>query len=112
MIAPQTWPEEGLILIDKATHGAKVYSISGFNTIYPFIDEIIPLALKLVHQAKLDPRQIEKVSIAVYIADDNQAGLMFPNNNGEVDENTLFVSDDLMFCEWCSDGNMQDQASI
>lgn len=101
----QAWPEEGLILIDKATHGVKVYSLHGLNTIFPrnVINEIVPLAEKLIHEGKIELRQIEKVSIGIYIVDGKQAGLMFPNNKGEVDMNTLFVSEDPMFCEWCSD---------
>lgn len=101
----QAWPEEGLILIDKAKRGVKVYSLYGLNTIFPrnVINEIVPLAEKLIHEGKVELRQIEKVSIGIYIVDGKQAGLMFPNNNGEVDMNTLFVSDDPMFCEWCTD---------
>jgi hypothetical protein len=50
--------------------------------------------------------------MGIYISDDMQAGLMFPNKSGEVDVNTLFVSNDPIFCEKCSDisGNIQDQA--
>jgi hypothetical protein len=35
IMVTQAWPEEGQILIDKATHEVKVYSLRGLNTIFP-----------------------------------------------------------------------------
>jgi len=52
-----------------------------------------------MREGKLESRIIEKVSMGIYISDDIQAGLMFPNKNGVVDLNTLFVSNDPIFCE-------------
>ncbi|MGI8832136.1 MAG: transcriptional regulator FilR1 domain-containing protein [Nitrososphaeraceae archaeon] len=46
---------------------------------------------------------LEDVRVALYIADKKEAGIMFPETEGEVDMTTLFVSDDPEFCEWCSD---------
>ena len=36
--------------------------------------------------------------MGIYISDDMQAGLMFPNKSGEVDVNTLFVSFEKITC--------------
>ncbi len=105
IMATQTWPEEGQILIDKAEQGVKVHSLLGLNTIFPrnVINEILPLAEKLIREQKLEPRVLGNVCIGICIADGKQAGIMFPDNNGEVDVNTIFVGDNWIFCDWCSD---------
>jgi predicted transcriptional regulator len=46
---------------------------------------------------------VEQVNIGLYIADDSHAAVMFPNSKGEIDMNTMFVGEDRMFSEWCSD---------
>ncbi len=105
LMVAQAWPEEGQILVDKDTHEVKVYAINGLNTIFPsnIVHEIFPSVERLIYEGKLESRIIEKVSMGIYISDDMQAGLMFPNKYGEVDVNTIFVSNDPIFCEWCSD---------
>jgi predicted transcriptional regulator len=105
LMATQAWPEEGQILVDKATHGVKVYGIVGLNTIFPsnIVHEIFPSVERLMREGKFELRIIEKASMGIYISDDTQAGLMFPNKNGVGDVNSLFISNDPIFCEWCSD---------
>jgi predicted transcriptional regulator len=105
-VTTQTWFEEGQIINDKAMNGVKLYSLLGYNTILPrnIIHELVPLARKLIHEGKIESRLLENVRIGICIADGKRAGLMFPNkDDGEADMNTLFVSDDSMFCEWCTD---------
>ena len=105
LMVTQAWPEEGQILVDKATHEVKVYALNGLNTIFPsnIVREIFPSIERLIQEGKLESRIIERARMGIYISDYTQAGLMFPNKNGEVDVNTLFVSNDPIFCEWCSD---------
>jgi hypothetical protein len=83
-MATQTWPEEGRILTDKAEQGVKVYFLRGTNKIFPrnILNEIFPLGENLIREQKLEPRVLENVSIGTCIADDKQAGIMLPNNNG------------------------------
>jgi len=83
----------------------KVYALNGLNTIFPsnIVREIFPSIERLIQEGKLESRIIERARMRIYISDYTQAGLMFPNKNGEVDVNTLFVSNDPIFCEWCSD---------
>ena len=35
LMVTRAWPEEGQILVDKATHEVKVYALNGLNTIFP-----------------------------------------------------------------------------
>jgi predicted transcriptional regulator len=46
---------------------------------------------------------VEQLNAGLYIVDDSQAAVMFPNSKGEVDMHTMFVGEDPAFCEWCSD---------
>jgi predicted transcriptional regulator len=46
---------------------------------------------------------LERLNIGLYIADDSQAAVMFPNTKGEIDMNAIFVGEDSTFCDWCSD---------
>jgi predicted transcriptional regulator len=105
IIVSQTWPEEGEILIDRANHGIKIYTIVGRNTVFPknVVENIMPRINKLASKGIIERRMAEKVSAAVFIADNQHAGLAFSNTKGEVDMNTLFVGKDPVFCEWCSD---------
>ena len=104
IIVSQAWPEEGEILIDRANHGVQILSLVGHNTIFPknVVEHIMPKINELISKGIMERRMVEKVSIALFIAD-NQAALTFPNAKGEVDMTTLFMGDDSMFCEWCSD---------
>jgi predicted transcriptional regulator len=105
IIVSQTWPEEGEILIERANHGVKIYSLVGCNTIFPknVVENIMPKINELISKGIIERRMIEKVNTAIFIVDNQQAALAFPNTRGEVDMNTLFVGEDPMFCEWCSD---------
>jgi predicted transcriptional regulator len=101
----QAWPEEGQIFIDRASSGVDVFTITGHNTILPtnVLDTVVASLEKLAAAGFFKPRMIEKVGVAIYLADDEQAALMFPNRGGEVDMTALFTSEDTTFCDWCSD---------
>jgi predicted transcriptional regulator len=43
------------------------------------------------------------VRIVLYISDDKEAGIMFPDTQGESKLLGLFVSNDPEFCSWCLD---------
>lgn len=105
VIVSQAWPEEGIIFIDRANHGIEVTTIAGHNMIIPknVVNDIAPTINKLVSEGIFRTRMLEVVRVALYIADKKEAGIMFPETDGEVDMTTLFVSDDPEFCEWCSD---------
>jgi predicted transcriptional regulator len=105
VIAAQAWPEEGQIFIEKAGAGVDVFLIVGHNTIIPknVTERIAPTIEKLRLQGLVSLRMLEKVGVAVYIADNKQAALMFSGGKGEVDMSVLLSSDDPLFCEWCSD---------
>jgi predicted transcriptional regulator len=105
IIVSQAWPEEGEIFIDRASHGVKIFSIVGQNTIFPknVIENIIPKINILVSKGLMERRMIEKVRVAIFIIDDRIAAITFPNTEDEVDMTTLFVGEDSNFCEWCSD---------
>jgi predicted transcriptional regulator len=106
VIVSQAWPEEGEIFINKANHGVKILALVGQNTIFPrnVVEYIIPEINELVSKGFINRRIVEQVSIAVFIADNRKAAaLAFSNTKNEVDMDTLFVGEDPMFCEWCSD---------
>lgn len=116
VMVAQAWPEEGQIFINRAQeHGVRISVLRGCNTIFPknVIEEILPATRRLISKGTFEPRLLEKVNIAIYLADNKYAGIMFPyknnnNNNNNTDEvvvdmNALFVSKDPIFCEWCSD---------
>jgi hypothetical protein len=42
---------------------------------------------------------VEKVDVALYIAEGQAAAVMFPNTRGEIDMNAVFIGNDLSFCE-------------
>ncbi len=104
-LVAQAWPEEGQIFIDRASQGINVFAITGHNTVLPVsVAETVANSLeKLASAGFFKPKMIEKVSVAIYVVDDTQAAIIFPNKGGEVDMTTLFVSEDRMFCDWCSD---------
>lgn len=105
VIAAQAWPEEGIIFIDRAKHGIEVTTIAGHNMILPknVVNDITPTINKLTSEGIWKSRMLEDARVALYIADNKEAGIMFPETDGEVDMTTLFVSNDPEFCEWCSD---------
>jgi predicted transcriptional regulator len=105
IMVAQAWPEEGEILIDRANHGVRVSALVGHNTIFPrnVVENIVPRINELIAKKIFERRMVEQVSVALFIADDREAAIAFPNTKGEVDMNTMFVGEDSMFCEWCSD---------
>ncbi len=105
LIVSQAWPEEEEILIDRANHGVRISALVGCNTIFPknVAEHVVPRINELISKGIVERRMVDKVSTAVFIADNQQAALAFPNIKGEVDMNTLFVGEDPMFCEWCFD---------
>jgi predicted transcriptional regulator len=105
LMASQAWPEEGEIMIDKAGSGVEISVIVGQNTIFPknVAENISPRVEKLASKGIIKGQMVEQLNIDVYIADNARAAVMFPNAKGEVDMNTMFVGEDPIFCEWCSD---------
>jgi predicted transcriptional regulator len=105
VMAPQAWPEEGAIFLDKAGLGVDIYVLVGYNTLMPknVMEDITPRFQKLASKGIIKGGMLEQLNIGLYIADDSQAGVMFPSSKGEVDMNTMFVGEDPAFCEWCSD---------
>jgi predicted transcriptional regulator len=106
VIVSQAWPEEGEIFIDRAkNHGVKISALVGYNSIFPknVIEYIFPKIEELISKGLFERRMVERANVSVFIADNREAALAFPNTKGEVDMTTLFIGEDPMFCEWCSD---------
>lgn len=105
VMVPQAWPEEGEIFIDRAGRGVEIYVLPGYNTVFPknVMEHIAPRVQEFVSKGIIKGRMTEHLSIAVYVADNVRAAVMFPNAKGEVDMNSMFVGEDPTFCEWCSD---------
>jgi predicted transcriptional regulator len=105
VMAPQAWPEEGEIFLGKVGLGVDIYVLVGHNTIMPknVMEDIAPRFQKLASMGMINGGMVERLNIGLYIADDSQAAVMFPNAKGEVDMNAMFVGEDPAFCEWCSD---------
>jgi len=105
IIVSQAWPEEGEILIDRASQGVKISALVGHNTIFPrnVVEHIMPRINELISTGIFERKMVERVSVALFVADDREAAIAFPNTKGEVDMNTMFVGENTMFCEWCSD---------
>jgi predicted transcriptional regulator len=102
MAVTQAWPEEGSILIDRASHGVEIWVVVGHNTVFPknVIDEIVP-AIEKLPTAPMQ-RMVKQLDLALYVADE-EAAVMFPNSNGAVDMSAIFIGTDSEFVEWCSD---------
>lgn len=105
LVVSQAWEDEGKILLDRAKNGVKISTIFGFDSVMP--DEIAENIQKkltsFIQKGTLEQKIVdENVKISLYIAD-RQAAVMFPNQKGEVDMNTLFVGKDEEFYEWCLD---------
>ena len=105
IIVAQAWPEEGEILIERANHDVKIFALVGQNTIFPknVVENIMPKVNTLISNGIMERRMIEKVRIAVFIVDDQEAVLNFPDTKEEVDMTSLLVGQDSIFCEWCID---------
>ncbi|MEM3095155.1 MAG: hypothetical protein QXX64_05905 [Nitrososphaera sp.] len=105
IIVSQAWPREDEMLIDRANNGVKISSLVGHNTILPtnVIENIMQRINELISKGIFERKMMEWVSVALFIADSQEATIAFPNTKREVDMNTMFVWEDPMFCEWCSD---------
>jgi predicted transcriptional regulator len=104
IMVSQAWAEEGRIIIELPMHGVQVLSIVGKNTIMPkeIIDSIGRSIEKMPANQKMQTKMVEKVDAGLYISDD-QAAVMFPNMNGELDMGAIFIGSDPAFYEWCND---------
>jgi predicted transcriptional regulator len=105
LMISQAWPEEGEIMLDKAGSGVEISIIVGHNTIFPknVAENISPRIEKLVSKGIIKGKMVEQLNMDIYIVDNARAAVIFPNTKGEVDMNTMFVGEDPIFCEWCSD---------
>ena len=105
VLVSQAWPEEGLIFVQRAGQGVEIVTIAGHNMIIPksIVEDIGPTFSKLISEGIYKSRMLDDVRVALYISDDKEAGIMFPDTHGEVDMRSLFVSKDPDFCSWCSD---------
>jgi predicted transcriptional regulator len=104
IMVSQAWSAEGKILINLTKNDVIVHTLIGKNTIFPdeIIDTIIKNLDKLSSKENFVQRQIDSVDVAVYITDDSCA-VMFPNKKGQIDMNSMFLSEDDSFREWCND---------
>jgi predicted transcriptional regulator len=105
LIVSQAWEDEGKTLLDRVKNGVKVSTIFGFDSVMP--DEIVENIQKkltsFIQKGSLEQKIVDgNVKVSLFIAD-KQAAVMFPNQKGEVDMNTLFVGKDSEFLEWCND---------
>ncbi len=105
LIVSQAWEDEGKILLDRIKNGVKISTIFGFESVMP--DEIAENIQKkltsYIPKGFLEQKIVDgNVDISLFIADD-QAAVMFPNQKGEVDMDTLFVGKNGEFYEWCND---------
>jgi predicted transcriptional regulator len=105
LVVSQAWAEEGRIIIELSMHGVQVLSMVGKNTIMPkeIIDSIGRLIEKMPANQKIQTKMVEKVDVALYISDAQQAAVMFPNMRGEIDMGSIFIGSDPAFYEWCND---------
>jgi predicted transcriptional regulator len=105
LILSQAWSEEGKILLDRLKNGVKTYSIFDEHSTMP--DEIhstiTPKFEKFQEKGLAEVRKYNgKIGISVIITEKNSA-VMFPHIKDEIDFNTVFVSEDPDFHEWCTD---------
>jgi len=105
LVVSQAWEDEGKVLLDRAKNGTKISTIFKFDAVMP--DEIAENIQKkltnFIQKGILEQKILDDNSnISLYIAD-KQAAVMFPNQKGEADMNTLFVGKDEEFYEWCLD---------
>jgi predicted transcriptional regulator len=106
IMVSQGWAEEGRIIVELSMHGIQVQSIVGKNTIMPkeIIDSIRRVIEKMpTTNQNMQTKMIEKIDVALYISDEQEAAVMFPNVMGEIDMSTIFIGSDPVFYEWCSD---------
>lgn len=105
LIVSQAWEDEGKILLDRVKNGVKISTIFGFDSVMPdeIEDNIQKKLISFIQKGSLEQKIVDdNVKISLFIAD-KQAAVMFPNQKGEVDMNTLFSGKDPEFYEWCND---------
>lgn len=102
VMVSQGWPDEGKILVERATNNVDVCAIFGRNTVFPkeVFESVIPAINELQKRDKIRSKMIDNVNIALYVTD-SQSALMLPNMKGEVDMNILLHGQDPAFNEWC-----------
>jgi predicted transcriptional regulator len=83
-----------------------VFPKEAIETVKPTIDG-------LQKSGKIKLKMLDTINIALYLSE-SQSAAMFPNVKGQVDMNTLIVSDDPAFNEWCLDifNHMWERATI
>lgn len=105
LIVSQAWEDEGKTLLERVKNGVKISTIFGFDSVMP--DEIVENIQKkltgFIQKGDLEQKIVDgNVKISLFIADQD-AAVMFPNQKGEIDMNTVFVGRDPEFYEWCND---------
>jgi predicted transcriptional regulator len=105
LMSSQAWAEEGRIIIELSMHGIEVLIMVGKNTIFPkeIMDSIGRSIEKMPANQKMQTKMVEKVDVALYISDEQQAAVMFPSMRGEIDMGAIFIGSDPAFYEWCND---------
>ncbi|WP_415281766.1 helix-turn-helix transcriptional regulator [Candidatus Nitrososphaera sp. FF02] len=103
IMVTQAWPEEGQILVDRAKSGVEVQVMIGRNTVFPKnVVDGVASAIDKMRPRIVDTKMVDRLGMAVYIADD-RAAVMLPNTKGEVDMRTMLAGEDRAFVEWCLD---------
>jgi predicted transcriptional regulator len=105
LIVSQAWEDEGKTLLDRVKNGVRVSTIFGFESVMPdeIVENIQKKLTRFIEKGVLEQKIVDgNVKVSLYIAD-KQAAVMFPNQKGEVDMNTLFAGKDAEFYEWCLD---------
>jgi predicted transcriptional regulator len=104
IMVSHAWAEEGRVIIELSMHGVEVLSIVGRNTIFPkeIAESVVKTIDKMRSNQKIQTKMLEKVDVALYIADE-RAAVMFPNMKGEIDMNAIFIGSDPAFYEWSID---------
>lgn len=104
IMVTQAWADEGKNLYKLIKNNVTVHTIIGKNTIFPdeLIESVITQLDKLSSRENLVQREIDKVTVAIYMAD-NWCAVMFPNKKGDVDMSSMFLGNDDDLMEWCND---------
>ncbi|GKS67894.1 transcriptional regulator [Nitrosarchaeum sp.] len=101
----QAWDEEGKILLDKMKNGIKVETIWDDDSVMPDeIDTAVrPKFMKFKKSGNYDSKHYRgKIGLSTIITEDT-AAVLLPHEKDEIDFNTMFLSTDKEFHEWCID---------
>jgi len=93
------------LLLEKLKNGVKIQSIFSESAIIPNErkeTEKKGLFKKFIANETLKRKMRKDVKVAI-ILNENEAGIMFPRNNGEEDMTKMLYSSDPSFHEWCLD---------